>query len=96
MCRQTQREWMGGQYPSTSVDGGLSFPKFESCIAGLGVPVCSRLESIMDGPSPAAYVAHIDPEADVIPKNKFGFPLEDSYPHLPRDEFIKNMIVDPV
>lgn len=27
MCRQTQREWLGGTYPSTSIEGGLKFPQ---------------------------------------------------------------------
>ena len=25
MCRQTQREWLGSTYPSTSIEGGLTF-----------------------------------------------------------------------
>jgi acetolactate synthase I/II/III large subunit len=30
MCRQTQREWLGATYPSTSLEGGLTFPEFRA------------------------------------------------------------------
>jgi acetolactate synthase-1/2/3 large subunit len=96
MCRQSQREWFSSKYPATSIEGGLSFPNFESCIHGFDIDCVDRLSILMGDDYPSAYIAHIDREADVVPKNKFGFPLEDSYPHLPRDEFVKNMIVEPI
>jgi acetolactate synthase-1/2/3 large subunit len=34
MCRQTQREWLNGTYPSTSIEGGLTFPDFRHWAAG--------------------------------------------------------------
>lgn len=39
MCRQTQREWMGGTYPSTSIEGGLKFPQDfgDLALSGFGI-----------------------------------------------------------
>jgi acetolactate synthase-1/2/3 large subunit len=38
MCRQTQREWLGGTYPSTSIEGGLKFPEFGPlALSGFGI-----------------------------------------------------------
>ena len=38
MCRQTQREWLGGIYPSTSIEGGLKFPDFVNVARACGIP----------------------------------------------------------
>ena len=35
-------------------------------------------------------------EHRVVPQNKYGRPIEDSEPLLPREEFLENMLVDPV
>jgi acetolactate synthase I/II/III large subunit len=32
----------------------------------------------------------------VVPQSRFGRPIEDSEPLLPRDEFLENMIVAPM
>jgi hypothetical protein len=35
-------------------------------------------------------------EKRVIPQVAFGYPIEDSEPHLPREEFLANMKVKPM
>ena len=45
---------------------------------------------------PACYVAQIPEDADVVPKNKFGKPIEEMYPELPREQFEREMIVTPI
>jgi hypothetical protein len=37
----------------------------------------------------------IDPNCDVVPKVKYGYPNEDGHPLLPREEFNQQMIVKP-
>lgn len=81
MCRQSQREWLGGTYPTTSLDGGLSFPDFHKIANAFNVDM-----TIID----------IPPDEDVSPKAKFGYPNEDQYPHLPREEFARNMLIPMV
>jgi len=81
MCRQTQRQWLGSKYPATSIEGGLGFPDFRKVAEAFGVEI---------------EVHEIDPDAQLIPQAKFGQPLEDADPQLPRDEFRANMLIEPL
>ena len=38
----------------------------------------------------------VKPNQKIIPKLAFGSPLEDLSPHLPKKEFLENMIVKPI
>lgn len=60
MCRQTQREWIGGTYPATSVEGGLKFPDFAAVGKAFGANIT---------------VYPVSPDRDVVPKLKYGEPL---------------------
>lgn len=114
MCRQTQREWLGGTYPSTSIEGGLKFPKDfgDLALAGFGIfrsyltysdsakppqmnTMKQTIEEALQGDKPYFVEVKVSPEADVIPKTKYGFPNEDSHPLLDREEFNQQMIVKP-
>jgi acetolactate synthase-1/2/3 large subunit len=81
MCRQTQRQWLGGNYPATSIAGGLGFPDFKQLALAFHV----ELEEYM-----------IDADAQLTPQAKYGQPLEDADPQLPREEFARQMIIEPV
>ncbi|MCR4300707.1 MAG: thiamine pyrophosphate-dependent enzyme [Sulfuricaulis sp.] len=105
MCVQTENEWFDGKNCATTPASGLTFPNFERCIEGFGIPVeeCQRnagVESVLgalfwrDGPQ--ATVFHISPEHDVKPKVKMGRPNEDAYPPLPREVMEAEMIVPMV
>ncbi len=37
MCRQTQRQWLGGEYPATSYEGGLACPNFAQIVKAYGI-----------------------------------------------------------
>lgn len=114
MCRQTQREWLGGTYPSTSIEGGLKFPKDfgDLALSGFGIfrsyltysdfakppqmnTMKQTIEEALRGDKPYFVEVKVSPEADVIPKTKYGFPNEDSHPLLDREEFNQQMIVKP-
>jgi acetolactate synthase-1/2/3 large subunit len=105
MCRQTQRQWLGGNYPGTSIAGGLGFPDFENLALAFGIPIDLSLETLFGGitlpdgkpyAGPCFMEAMIDPDAQLIPQAKFGQPLEDADPPLPREEFRRQMVVEPV
>ena len=105
MCRQTQREFFGGTYPATSIEGGLSFPDFEACAHGFGIMASDvreqkharmMIEWLMKMDSPRILVADIDPDKDVSPKCKFGNANENQYPYLPRDVLEKEMVIKVV
>ena len=38
----------------------------------------------------------VEQHAKIMPKLEFGNPIEDSSPLLPREEFLQNMIVEPL
>jgi acetolactate synthase-1/2/3 large subunit len=107
MCRQTQREWLGSTYPSTSIEGGLSFPNFTgwawySGNAGIPAWIIRKMEDLDNEKwirykqtfeGPLFCEIEIDPNCDVVPKVKYGYPNEDGHPLLPREEFNQQMIV---
>ncbi len=94
MCRQTQRQWLGGKYPATSVEGGLGFPDFTETACAFGIDTYSILEALFEDDMPGFLEVHIHPDAYLIPQAKYGDPLEDADPKLPREEFASQMIVD--
>lgn len=102
MCRQTQREWFGGVYPSTSIEGGLSFPDFHQLARAHGIRASTmtnqrdpwtqaQLVDLLEGDDPALLQVMINPDHDVIPKVKYGHANEDMYPLLDRAELRANM-----
>ena len=119
MCRQTEREWLGGKYCATGLPD-LSFPKFRDWAAGCGrfISTCvidqsdyanekrwarratmkecieAQLGDVSSTPTFTEVI--VSPDADVIPKVKYGFPNEDGHPLLPREEFKEQMLISCV
>ena len=60
MCRYTQRQWLGGTYPATSIEGGLGFPDWQKVADAFGVEIEEH---------------HIDPNATLAYQVKYGDPL---------------------
>lgn len=90
MCRQTQRQWLAGNYPATSYEGGLACPNWGAIakaygirasslkrwIGSDGLPLAPRaLSEFMADDLPALLELTIDPEQGVYPQIKFGEPL---------------------
>lgn len=78
MCRHTQRQWLGGNYYATSVEGGLGFPDFQKVAEAFGVEIEEH---------------HIDPNASLATQARYGSPIEDMEPLLSREEMRQTMIV---
>jgi len=102
MCRQTQRQWLGGQYHATDIEHGLRFPAFtalaQSC--EFFARTMYKLDAeLLDwllnktGDNPAMVVVRMNRDAQLIPQVKFGRPNEDAEPLLSRDELRANMMV---
>lgn len=102
MCRQTQRQWLGGKYPATNVDGGLGFPDFQH--TALAFDIDSRqdweeglnVDWLFETDRARLLEVHVHQDAQLIPQARYGQPLEDADPQLPRDEFLAQMIVAPL
>jgi acetolactate synthase-1/2/3 large subunit len=83
----------------------LSFPDFNLLAKSFSLDVTEihgnrdierEIARTLQAPGPAMCNVHIPAAARVIPQCKFGYPIEDSEPLLPRDEFLENMIVKPL
>lgn len=105
MVRQTQDQWLKGNYYATSIEGGLAFPDFTAVARAYGFPtetlalnedISSKLTKVLEGGGPAFLNIEIDPGHRLIPQVKFGRPNEDGDPLLDRAEFLSNMIVKPL
>ena len=105
MVRQTETQWLGGVNVGTSTESGLGFPDFIKLAQAFGLETrelakSAGLRGELAGifASPGAVFARIEIPAQkgVIPQVAFGFPIEDSEPYLPREEFFRNMKVAPL
>lgn len=100
MCRQTQREWFGSKYDSTSVEGGLSFPDFCRVATASGLRAHTLfhpdnlkidMQCLWRDEAPALIEVQIAPEHDVIPKLHATRPLEDMQPYIGAEQLAKEM-----
>lgn len=91
MCRQTQRTWMGGNYHSTSYEGGLATPNFTAIAKAYDIPIHDTVESLLANDGMGFLELEIHPEYQISPQVKFGKPLEDGEPYLPREELAEIM-----
>jgi acetolactate synthase-1/2/3 large subunit len=105
MVQQTQDQWLEGNYFATTEEGGLSFPDFTKLATAFGMPsvvidsnadIADGLAKVYDTEGPVLCDVRVLREHRVIPQVHYGYPIEDSIPLLPREEFLANMIVEPV
>ena len=105
MVQQTQEMWLKGDYHATSVEGGLPDPDFVAIARAYGFPVDTlRLNEEIPAKIAAAlasdgpYFLNVEVLSShrLSPQAKYGRPNEDAEPLLPRDEFLANMIVQPL
>jgi acetolactate synthase-1/2/3 large subunit len=105
MVQQTQEQWLGGKYHATTVEGGLAFPDFvkvaEACSFGTVIvdknkDLAAGIRKTLEMPGPVLCDIRIPSTQRVRPQSKFGYPIEDAEPLLPRKEFLENMIVEPM
>jgi acetolactate synthase-1/2/3 large subunit len=105
MVQQTQDQWLEGNYFATTEEGGLGFPDFSKLAAAFDIPsvVIDKNTDIADGlarvynmEGPVLCDVRVPREHRVIPQVYYGYPIEDSMPLLPREEFLTNMIVKPL
>lgn len=102
MCRQTQREWFGAKYDSTSVEGGLCFPDFAVVALANGIRAfritgsinltASVVQTWFRNNEPQLIEVMIDPQHDVKPKLFATKPLEDMQPYLGSEELQAQML----
>ncbi len=92
MCRQTQKQWLGGVYHGTS-EKDVATPNFMSVALAYGIQTYMTLSGIMtlEGDEPRFLEIPIDLEQGVVPQVRFGKSIEDADPALPADELARIM-----
>lgn len=105
MIQQTQDQWLGSRYAGSSEQGGLSFPDFEALAAAFSIPhvtihsnrdALEKINAFLAAPGPGLCNVELRPEERVIPQVKYGRPIEDAEPLLPREDFLADMIIEPM
>ena len=105
MIQQTQDQWLDGRYLASSVEGGLPDPDFVAIARAYGFRALSvsrndelaaGVREVMQTEGPVLCNVEVSPRHRVIPQVRFGRPNEDPEPLLPRQEFLANMIVEPL
>lgn len=105
MVRQTEGQWLDGVNVGTSIESGLAFPDWYKLGGSFGVSVkrletstnaCEAIDWLLAQRGPTLLIVDIDPAEYVVPQVAFGYPIEDAEPHLPRGEFLEQMIVAPL
>lgn len=81
MCRHTQRQWLGGNYYATSLEGGLGFPDWEYTAQAFGIQLDLTLDCLFGGVTlpdnkpfagPCFMEVKIDPDASLAFQVKYG------------------------
>jgi acetolactate synthase-1/2/3 large subunit len=90
MCRQTQRQWLGGVYHGTSAKD-LATPDFTAVANAYGIACKFSLDELMRSSGPAFLELKIDEEQGVQPQVRFGKSIEDADPALPEGELARIM-----
>jgi acetolactate synthase-1/2/3 large subunit len=90
MCRATQRQWLGGVYHGTSAKD-LATPNFVAIANAYDISCAFSLPELMGISGPAFLEVKVHEDIGVEPQARFGFPIEDQEPSLPRDELARIM-----
>lgn len=100
MCRQTQRQWLKGEYPSTSYEGGLACPNYRAVADAYDLQTFSTqwadaaqnfLEGFLKNHKPGFLELDISQDFGIDGQVRFGKSLEDADPALPREELAQIM-----
>jgi len=95
MCRQTQKQWLGGVYHGTS-SKDLATPNFKAVANAYGISVVNTLPLLFKQLGPAFLEVLVDEEQGVVPQVRFGKSIEDADPALPEKVLKKIMEVGSV
>ncbi len=103
IIKQFQELYLESRFEATG--RGYSCPDFIKIAKAYGIKTFSiknhgelktKLRQVLNYKGPVLCDVIVRSNQKLIPKLEFGKPIEDLSPLLPRDEFIKNMIVKPL
>lgn len=105
IIQQTQDDWYDSRYHASRPEGGVPDPDYVGIARAFGIKALSikshagmrkKIRQVLDHEGPVLCNLEFDPNQRLVPMLKSGRPIEDPNPLMPRDEFLKNMIVEPL
>ncbi|MCM0756027.1 thiamine pyrophosphate-binding protein [Desulfovibrio aminophilus] len=105
LIRQFQDDYLGSRHVGATDRNGYTAPDFVRVAEAYGLPALriTRREEVEAGVEKALRTAgpmlldvRIPGGCNVIPKALMQHPMEDQYPYIPLDEFLEQMIVEPL
>lgn len=98
MIKQTQEQWFESRYFASDDRTGLAFPSFALLAQSFGfayrkIQNTKEVSKVIQDES--LFTTHtfvevmIDPEARVVPQNRFGYAIDVMEPELPRNHIVK-------
>jgi len=92
------------EYAGVDAEHGISFPDFVKVAEAYGIKglviknhqeLKEKLKQVLEADEPIVCVVNMLGFYKYAPRVGWATPIEDQYPFLPREEFKKNMIIDP-
>ena len=105
IIQQTQDDWLESQYWAARPETGLPDPDYIKIAKAYGLKTVniknhrdmkSKIRETLDSEVAVLCNLEFDRNQRIIPMLKAGRPIEDPSPLLDRDEFLENMIVEPL
>lgn len=93
--RQTQKEFLAGNYVGSHEDGGMSLPDYTQVARAYGLPVfeVTQYDGLRDGlqaalaqPGPAVCVVHTSPVQELIPRQGFDRRADGTFAPRPLED----------
>ena len=105
IVQQTQDDWLESRYYATKPETGVPDPDYVKIAEAYGIKAITirnhdelreRIQETLGSDGPVLCNLEISPNQRLFPMLKYGRPIEDPNPLLPREEFLKEMIVKPL
>lgn len=105
IIQQTQDDWYNSRYHASRPERGLPDPDYVKIARAYGIKAITisghagmrtKIRRVLDHKGPILCNLEFDRDQRIFPMLQAGRPIEDPKPLLPRDEFLENMIVEPL
>jgi acetolactate synthase I/II/III large subunit len=104
IIQQTQDTWLNSNYAASNPDKGVAIPDFIRISKAYDIPTITikdhselyKIRKVLNYSGPVLCNILINQHHKIAPKLDFGGSIEDPSPKLSRDEFNKNMIINPL
>lgn len=105
IIKQFQDNYFNSRYEGTTGASGYKVPDFLKIAKAYGIATETiknhkelkrKIRKVLKTKGPIICDVIHPEDATIIPKLQFGNPIEDQSPLLPRNEFLKNMLIKPV